>query len=305
MIKYSNSVFKNEEEAKNFVWECEKNFEIQLLSVIEAVCMRVDLPFITLSGPTCSGKTTAAKKIVSELEKHSVKANIISIDDFYYDTQKLKEISDRKGNATIDYESIDTIDMAEFARFVDEIIDAKNKKVHCPVFDFTLGKRAGYRSIECSENSVFLFEGIQVLYPQIQSVLSERISSNIYICTESSIDISGKIFDPNEIRFLRRLVRDYNFRSTPPSFTFHIWESVRKNEEERIFPYSDLCDYRIDSVFACEISLLKPYLTNILSGFLQNKMYGKAAEDILNKISNVDVIPKDYISENSLYREFI
>jgi uridine kinase len=104
---------------------------------------------------------------------------------------------------------------------------------------------------------------------------------------------------------LRRLVRDYKFRSTSPEFTFQIWNNVRKNEDESIFPYAELCEIKIDSVFACEISLLKPYLVKILSELQGNKAYGKAAEDILKKISDIEIIKEEYISKDSLYREFI
>lgn len=305
MIKYSNSVFNNGEEVKNFVRKCEEDFELQLQRAVDSVCLKEKLPFITLAGPTCSGKTTAAKKIVALLKDRYIDANIISIDDFYYDNEKLKEISYKKGLRSIDYDSIDTIDIKALEIFAEEVSTPDTKEVHCPIFDFKQGKRIGYRPIECSENSIFIFEGIQVLYPRIQEILSDRILTNIYICTESSINVSGKIFFPNDIRFLRRLVRDYKFRSTSAEFTFKIWNNVRKNEDECIFPYSKLCEIKIDSVFACEISLLKPYLVKILSEIKDNEICGKRAEDILNKISDIDMISEEYISKDSLYKEFI
>ena len=301
MIKYSNSVFNNEEEAKKLVRECEDDFESQLQKAVGSIRPDPKRPFITLAGPTCSGKTTAANKIVELLGERSVHANIISIDDFYYDTDKLKEISRQKGLDTIDYDSIDTIDIDDLVRFVEEVTDEDINEVHCPIFDFNHGKRIGYRPIECFEDSVFIFEGIQALYPRIQKILTGRILTNIYICTQSTIDVSGKIFAPNDIRFLRRLVRDYKFRSTSADFTFQIWKNVRKNEDDSIFPYVDLCDIRIDSVFACEISLLKPYLVEILSPLRENE----EAMEILKKSSDIQPISEEYISKNSLYREFI
>ena len=105
MIKYSDSVFNNEEEVKNFVRECEENFELQLSEAVGSICLKEKLPFITLAGPTCSGKTTASKKIAAMLKERSVDANIISIDDFYYDTEKLKRMSYEKGMTSIVGES--------------------------------------------------------------------------------------------------------------------------------------------------------------------------------------------------------
>ena len=305
MIKYSGSVFGSEEEVKNFVSECEENFELQLRAAVDSVCLKKNHPFITLAGPTCSGKTTASKKIAALLKERSVDANIISIDDFYYDTEKLKKISYEKGMTSIDYDSVDTIDVKALEAFADEVSDDRIEAVHCPVFDFKQGKRVGYKTIECFENSIFIFEGIQALYPRIQKILSGRILTNIYISARSSIDVSGKIFEPNEIRFLRRLVRDHNFRSTSAELTFELWNNVRKNEDECIFPYEDMCDIKIDSVFACEISWLKPYLVEILSDLKENKHCGNKAREILDKISDIESISEKYISSDSLYKEFI
>ena len=305
MIKYSDSVFNNEEEVKNFVRECEENFECQLSAAVNSICLKEKLPFITLAGPTCSGKTTASKKIAAMLKEHSVDANIISIDDFYYDTEKLKRISYEKGMASIDYDSVDTIDLKALEAFAQEVSDDRIEAVHCPIFDFNQGKRVGFKTIECFENSIFIFEGIQALYPRIPEILSGRILTNIYISARSSINVSGRIFEPNEIRFLRRLVRDHNFRSTSAKLTFELWDNVRKNEDECIFPYEDMCDIKIDSVFACEISWLKPHLVKILSELKDNEKYGEKAVEILNKISDVQAISEKYISKDSLYKEFI
>jgi len=305
MIKYSDSEFTDTKKAKEFVKQCEKSFDDQLTFAVDSLCPSDDLPFITLCGPTCSGKTTAAKKIVSAFEKRSLDVNIVSIDDFYYDNNKLRELSLQKGMTSIDYESADTIDLFEFGRFIEDVADFKKKKIKCPIYDFNRGKRVSYKEIERKKGSIFVFEGIQVFYPQIQEIYKKMVLANIFISTESSININGKIFLPDEIRFLRRLVRDYNFRSTSPEFTFEIWPNVRKNEDEKIFPYYSLCNNKIDSVFACEISLLKPYLDSILSKVSDNSIYKSQAEEIIKKISCIQELPKCFISEDSLYREFI
>lgn len=305
MIKYSNSHFKSDGEARAFVKECEEDFDLRLSLLSKDVIKEKNLRVVTLSGPTCSGKTTLSKKLISDFSKYSKKLNVISIDDFYYDKDRLLEISKRKSSDAIDYDSIDTIDIFSLKIFVEDIFDKRKDVVYCPVFDFNLGKRAGYKEITCTENDIFLFEGIQALYPQIRSLLSEHTFCGIYISAESKIDIDGVVFEPNEIRLMRRLVRDSNFRSTSAEFTFYLWDGVRKNEEDNIIPYSPSCQYRIDSVFACEISLLKPYLEEILSSISVHDPHYNKAQLILNKIKHVQSLPKEYISENSLYREFI
>ncbi len=305
MIKYSQPKFKSVTDAKNFVRECEIDFEARLSLLTEQVCGEKELKVITLSGPTCSGKTTASKKLVEAFAKHSKRINIISIDDFYYDKDKLHELSRNKGMDKVDYDSVDTIDLDSLCNVVEEIFDEVQGDVHIPVFDFVEGKRVGYKTLQCTDNDIFVFEGIQALYPQVHALFEKHSYCDIFICVESSIAVGDTIFEPNEIRLLRRLVRDNNFRATHPDFTFNMWDSVRENEEKNIFPYSHKCKYKVDSAFPCEISLLKPYLEKTLPLFNENDLNHKKAKDILNKLSGIEELPKEYLSDNSFYFEFI
>lgn len=305
MLIYPELKFDTLFEAKTFVETAEVDFENRLVDLVRELAAKKDIKIITLSGPSCSGKTTAAKKLVSEFLKYHKRVNIISIDDFYYDKHKLNEISRLKGLETPDYDSADTIDISSLHNFCEEIFSNGCREVHCPIFDFTAGRRTGYRPIECTDDDIFIFEGIQALYPQVTSIFSEHTFHSIYICTKSDIDVCGIIFEPNEIRLMRRIVRDYNFRTTSASQTFELWKSVRSNEDINIFPFADKCEYHIDSTFAFEIALLKPYLDNILSEIQEGDEYYSDAQKILSKISPISSIPKELISENSLYREFI
>ncbi len=305
MIKYSPSTYKSSLEAKQFVAECDRDFGQQLSNLTEQIGKLNNIKVMTLSGPTCSGKTTASKKILSDFKRISKRINIISIDDFYYDKDRLLEISKEKGLKSVDYDSVDTIDIATLKSVIDEIFDQKQPFVHCPVFDFVEGKRVGFRTLECTDNDIFLFEGIQALYPEIHDLLDDHGYCDIYICPQSQLSVDGVIFEPNELRLMRRLVRDSNFRGTSAEFTFNMWDSVRHNEDLNIFPYAPICEYKIDSVFPCEISLLKPYLEKILPTVSKDSVYSKKAVSILDKIKQVESLPKEYLSEDSIYREFI
>lgn len=305
MIKYSKFQFKSDSEAKSFVSQCEADFEARLTSLTEDVCNEKGLKVITLSGPTCSGKTTASKKLVEAFAKRSKRINIISIDDFYYDKGKLHELSKAKGMDKVDYDSVDTIDLDCLKRVVEEIFDSVSGDVHTPIFNFVEGKRTGYNTLKCTDDDIFVFEGIQALYPEVHRLFEQHSYCDIFICVESSIALGNTIFEPNEIRLLRRLVRDNNFRATDANFTFNMWDNVRENEENNIFPYAHKCKYRVDSAFLCELSLLKPYLEPILLKFSENDSNYIKANNILDKILEVQPIPKEYLSENSFYFEFI
>ncbi|MBQ7384407.1 MAG: hypothetical protein IJV72_06415 [Clostridia bacterium] len=295
--------FDTPEEEKSFIRECEADFERRLSETAAEICGVEDAKVITLSGPTCSGKTTAANKIISEFGKRGKRVHVISIDDFYYDKEILHKKSEQNRNGEIDYDSAETIDLESFSDFVNRIFESR--ELLCPVFDFKSGIRTSYRSIKCEENDIFIFEGIQAIYPEVRAILDIHGYISVYISPRSSIEAGGELFEPNEIRLLRRTVRDCHFRDTSAEFTLKIWKSVRDNEERNIFPYEDSCLFYIDSTFAYELGILKPYLEEYLASVGQNSPQREEADRILEKIKAIGVISEEYLSPNSLYKEFV
>jgi uridine kinase len=292
--------FKNTEA---FIQGCENGFELQLERVVETILSLGPIKIITLAGPTCSGKTTAANMIIKRLCRAGKQTHLVSIDDFFFDRERLLKMSKDKGLEIPDYDSIDTIDFEALKQFVAEVLNGR--EAHCPLFDFKLGIRSGYKLVQAGKDDVFLFEGIQTIYPEISDVLMKENAVSIYISPESKIKVADTVFNPCEIRFMRRLVRDYNRRGMMPEATFEIWESVRTNEDKNIFPYAKNCMHHIDSTMAYEIGVLAPHLKNILSKITSDSKYYKKANEILEKISHVTSISDKYISEDSLYKEFI
>ena len=188
----------------------------------------------------------------------------------------------------------------------------RGDRVILPKYDFLTGKRVVGDVIDADDNDMFIFEGIQVLYPEVSSLFkNSSFYRSIYICPRSAIRMGDKVFMPNDIRFLRRLVRDFNFRGASADFTVYLWESVRKNEDKYIMPNADSCDYIIDSTLGYDINMLSPYLREILSrphsgrGKISESEYRAVADRVLSEISDVQKISRKYLFENSLYREFI
>jgi uridine kinase len=296
----------NAEEARAFVHSCDKSFYNRLCDVCEQI-VENDLSVIGLTGPSCSGKTTMANILTGRLEKNGKQVHVISLDDFFYEVDVLHRMSD---DGEIDYDSPDTIDIETLTETVDAIF--RYGEVQLPRFDFLTGKREKGEKICAGPDDRFIFEGIQVLYPEVSMLLSKYDSYKcIYIAPKSEICVGGRVFKPNHIRLLRRLVRDFNFRGASADFSLYLWESVRKNEEKNIFPHIDKCDYFIDSTLGYDINMLAPYLERILSmphsgrGAISEAEYRQAADKILAEISDVVPMEKSYLSDGSLYREFI
>lgn len=302
-ILEGKQAFASNEEARAFVETHESDFERRLDEIAERVCADHSIRLVALSGPSCSGKTTTANKLISELESRGRKVHVVSIDDFFYDKARLAEIAKENGDGKIDYDSIKTIDFNALAECVEEIFS--DGKTLVPRFDFKEGKRVGYAEYDPDEEDLFIFEGIQAIYPEITALFKKYPSVSVYICAESGVRIGDKIFEPNEIRLLRRLVRDYNFRASSPEFTMYLWDSVRSNEDANIFPYVDGCDMKIDSTLAFDVNILKPYLEDVLKKMPEDNEFIGRARRIIEKIKDIEPVSKDYLAEDSLYNEFI
>lgn len=287
---------------ENFVKECDARFEERLSSLMKDFAKKNTSRVIGLTGPTCSGKTTAAKKLIEYLGDEQKRVHTISLDDFY------KAIYSREALAgadisKIDFDSPDTLDCEELDRFVSELFSTGVAKK--PIFDFETGERSRYEEIISDGDDVYLFEGIQVLYPSVLSIIESHGGKVLCVCPESAIEVGGRQFEPNFIRLCRRLVRDSNFRASTPEFTFAVWDGVRKNERENIFPFMHRCDLLIDTTLEYELNILAPYLRRLLSDMKEGDEHYAKSLEILEAFKGIEGIDSAVIGERSLYKEFV
>ena len=287
---------------KSLVIRCDKAFDKRLDGAVEFISQKRDVKVLGLTGPTCSGKTTAAKKLIKFLEDSKKKVHVISLDDFFKESFSRDQL-DGLDPSKIDFDSPDTLDIIEFERFVGELFKSGRSKK--PVFDFVSGERVRYDEIISDDDDVFIFEGIQVLYPDVISVIEEFGGSVLGVRPQSGIVLGDRVFEPNYIRLCRRLVRDYNFRGASPEFTFAVWDGVRRNEEEHILPHVDKLDIEIDTTLEYEINILAPYLRRVLDKMSLSDPHYKKSREILEKFEGIEGADRDWISATSLYREFV
>ena len=289
-MKNINITFKNEQDKIDFVNECEVDFEHRL-DEVSCKAIKSDVNILLLSGPTCAGKTTIANKIIHDYHEVGKKVITISIDD-------RKIGNDEK----LDYDSVDVLDLPLLEECVRHI--KAGNTISVPVFDFVTQKRNGTVEYTINGDEIIIFEGIQAVYPEITSLFDTEYKG-IFINVNEDVCINGVFFTKNEIRLIRRIVRDEKFRGATPEFTFYLWESVRENEEKSIFPNKDVCEIQIDSFMCYELFLMKNYLINALNDFNENSRYFDKAKSLLDKIKDLDEISYDYIPECSLYTEFL
>ncbi|MGN1096193.1 MAG: uridine kinase [Eubacteriales bacterium] len=295
MVVY-NRKFENDGDIRDFIEAREADFRSQVETVASLIAADKNIKIITLSGPSCAGKTTSSHILERELEeKYGMDSKIISIDDFFKDRDDIAK------QEKPDYESILSIDFEYFKECVNNILSGND--TYLPRFDFTSGKRDDdYELYRPHKNGVVVFEGIQAMYPEITAILPANSVASVYIDILDDVYAYGSLFSRRDIRFYRRLVRDFKFRGASVSKTLFLWNDVIENEKKNIFPYSFGARYSINSSLLYEINVIKSYLINILS-------YEDGTEHIFDgirqKFSSVPDISPEFVPKDSVFREFI
>ena len=293
-----NDHLKNKKSMADFVRECDAAYWTQVDGAIDRIVNTKNLKFLTLSGPTCAGKTTTSKAITDRLKKYNINVKLISIDDFFFDRDNNLKID---GKA--DFDTVKAIDLDLFAKCVKGIHDGES--VLLPSFDFITGKRAGYTEFLRTNHDIILFEGIQAVYPEITSLLSSEDYLSIFTNVNEDVLVGEYVFSPREMRLCRRLVRDAKFRSAPAYATFEMWKNVADNEDKNIFPYAQ-SDIMIDTTLIYQFGVLKPYLSSLFNSSETNDAEAlKKFKDIIDRHACIEEIPSEFVPKNSVFREFI
>lgn len=305
IIKNAPFIFPDVQKAKQYILDCELGFRQQVVELTSRLSSNPELHLIGLSGPTCAGKTTAASIITEQLQAAGHRVHIISVDDFFREQPHGRELmNDPDGAKKLDFDSIDALDFELFSEFLETLM--VSGRAMMPKFNIGAGVREGFVELNApGKENVFLIEGIQVVYPEIHALLSQYDYRSIFIQPTQTLQVGENQYQPNQIRLLRRLVRDYYFRSSDAAFTFFAWESVRENEEKSIFPYVSACDEHLDSLMGYEIGMLRPHLEKILSKIPSSSEYRPQAETILRDISKVQPLSASWLPDFALYREFV
>ena len=100
-------------------------------------------------------------------------------------------------------------------------------------------------------------------------------------------------------------MRDARTRGTSASQTIAMWKSVRRGEEEYIFPFQEEADAMFNSSLLYEIAVLKQYVEPLLFGVEKNTPEYAEAKRLLKFFDYFVGIGSDVVPTNSLLREFI
>ena len=179
----------------------------------------------------------------------------LSLDDYYRDRADLPLEEDGRP----DLERLDTLDVRFWTSTWSGFL--QGEAVEAPQFDFVRGVRAEKtHTLRVAADQPIVIEGIHGLNDELTESVPRELKFKIYISalTMLNLDDHNRI-RTTDARLLRRIVRDYQFRGTVPEDTMAMWPSVRRGEENYIFPYQEEADAMFNSALAYELPILKRY----------------------------------------------
>jgi uridine kinase len=277
--------------------------EKRIAEIADQVLARNGVKLVTIAGPSSSGKTTFSKRLSIQLRVNGVRPVGLSLDDYYVDREKTPHDADGK----LDFEAIEAIDLPLLNEHLDRLL--KGEKVETPRYDFATGKRSGqekWHSLQISPNDVLIVEGIHGLNERLTSSIPAVHKFRVYVSalTQLTVDNSERVFT-SDSRLLRRIVRDRLFRGYRAERSIDMWPSVRRGEQQHIFPFQEQADAIFNSALVYEPAVLKTYAERFLLEVPTDSPSFVEADRLLRFLSLfVPVFPEE-VPHASILREFI
>ncbi len=275
--------------------------EKKISDIADMIMVSGNKKFIMIAGPSSSGKTTFSYRLSIQLRAHGLRPHPIAVDNYFVDREKTPR--DEQGN--YNFESLQAIDLQQFNKDMTDLLNGAT--VDIPNFNFVSGKReykGNYRKL--GPEDILVIEGIHGLNDALSFSLPRENKFKIYISalTQLNIDEHNRI-PTTDGRLIRRMVRDARTRGASAQRTISMWPSVRRGEDENIFPFQEDADVMFNSALIYELAVLKQYAEPILFGVDRNSEEYIEAKRLLKFLDYFLGTPTESIPKNSILREFV
>lgn len=275
--------------------------EAKISKIAEKVAETGSKKFVMIAGPSSSGKTTFSHRLSIQLSAHGLKPHPIAVDNYFVNRDKtpLDEFGEKN------YECLEAIDVEQFNS--DMLALLKGERVEMPVFNFKTGEREYHGDfLQLGKDDILVIEGIHGLNDKLSYALPKESKFKIYISalTQINIDEHNRI-PTTDGRLIRRIVRDARTRGTSAKETIARWPSVRRGEEQNIFPFQEEADVMFNSALIYELACLKVYAEPLLFGIDKSEPEYVEAKRLLKFFDYFVGVPSEEVPHNSILREFI
>lgn len=256
---------------------------------------------VLIAGPSSSGKTTLAKRLITHLRVNGLRPSLISTDDYFVGDER----NPRDAAGNLDYEHIKAMDLPRLNGDLQALL--AGQAVRLPSFDFkTKRSRDRDEALQLDGGAVIVMEGIHCLNPMLTEQIPRELKFLVYISalTQLAIDFNGRI-STTDNRLLRRMVRDSRFRGHAALTTLRRWPSVQRGEQRWIFPFQHLADATFNSALDYELAVVKPFAVPLLNETKPCHPEYAEARRLTGFLHNFMSIPADAVPGDSILREYI
>ncbi|MDO4178799.1 MAG: nucleoside kinase [Phascolarctobacterium sp.] len=277
--------------------------EKKIIAMADEIAAKKDkVKLVLIAGPSSSGKTSTCQRLSIHLGVNGLRTIPLSMDDYYLEREK----TPRKADGSYDFECVEAIDLPLFNEHMKKLLAGES--VRMPKYNFKTGLREWKeQELQLHDGEILLVEGIHGLNPRLTESIPRENKIKIYVSalTPMSLDNYNRI-NTTDVRLMRRMVRDNQFRSHNALKTLELWDDVRAGEEKYIFPFQDSADLMFNTTLIYELAVLKKYAEPLLKDvpYESGKPY-MTAQRLLLLLKSVETIDDSDIPNTSILREFV
>lgn len=275
--------------------------ERKIGEIAREIASRRGVKFIMIAGPSSSGKTSLSHRLSIQLRTLGMTPHPVALDNYFVN----REDTPLDENGDYNFECLEAIDVKKFNDDMIKLLDGE--RVEIPDFNFKIGRREyNGNYMQLGKEDVLVIEGIHGLNPKMSYALPEESKFKIYISALINLNIDAHNRIPTtDGRLLRRLVRDARTRGASAQRTIQMWPSVRRGEEEYIFPFQEEADVMFNSATIYELAALKQYAEPLLFHIEKDQPEYYEAKRLLKFLEYFLGISSEELPRNSICREFV
>jgi uridine kinase len=184
-----------------------------------------------------------------------------------------------------------------------------------PFYNFKTGNREGISGeMSIGEKEIILIDSLHGMFEDMTRGIAGEKKFKLYIETLSQIKGEDNRFIRwADVRMLRRMVRDMQFRNYNPGQTLAHWHYVRRSELRYIVARLKQAHAVINSYLAYELPLMKRRLGEFFPGFVEDLKGDPDREDAYERAERVNEIfrqipswqDESVVPKYALLREFL
>ena len=272
-----------------------------LSRIADEVCADSRHRLVLVCGASAAGKTTTAKRICTQQMVNDRPAQHLSTDDYFVGDK----LNPRDENGNLDYEHVECVDIRRLASDLNALF--RGEAIPQRRFDF-INHEPTYtdKLVTLPEDGFIVLEGIHALNPRLTEGIDEVLKFRVMIDPIPELDVFGGFtLSSQHARFLRRLVRDNQFRKLNPVDTVRLWPNVVAGEKKWIDPFRRNADAAFNSYLVYELAALKYFVEGLLVRARHDIGDDPLLMRMIQMLTPISPISPEKIPGDSILRETI